>query len=177
MPVVVVGAEKNLADVLKRVFTGRMSAAERKRIGTALEGANPGVDFATLSRGMVLSIPDLFGVRSRAREEDDLSLDDLSKSAMEEVQRGVEAAIKEFVASAAREETEASQERRSLAKTIESEVFQGEVSTDQALAADFEEVRRAIDEEEARSEQRLAALHRAAAEWSNQLDILKAVLP
>lgn len=173
MRTIVVGTERSAEGVLKAAYAGRMPAAEKKRALTALLRANPRVDFDALERGTMVRIPDLPG-RERSRRG---MLDDFAESTVEATRAFAATRVEELVATAGREENAASKERAVLLRALGAREVVAAMRADEQLADEIKAVRENVEEEESRSEARLAALNRVGAEWTERLDLLKKILP
>ena len=173
MPIVVVGAERNFAALRSRLFSGRVSTAAAGRVADALRRANPHIDLDDLRPGTVLTVPDL----PEVSVERELSLDEASSRAVDALFEAGTEALEGLVAAAQVLERERAAERKQLAKALDSREVRAAASQDPALAADLEATRGAVADEEAAAKERAAALKRARAEWGEELEALKAVLP
>ena len=169
MPILVVGTEKNFAALRPRLFAGRVSPKAAGEVSAAIREANPHADLDKLEPGTVLTIPETDKVSVRG----ELSLGETVRAAVEGLSNAGKSALEELTATAAARESEASEERKQLAKTLRSKELDGVTRQDKALAADLDAAREAVAEEEQRSGERAAALERAKAEWTKELDALK----
>ena len=169
MPILVVGSEKNFAALRPRLFAGRVSPKAAGEVAAAIREANPHADLDKLAPGTVLTIPESDRVSVRG----ELSLGETVRAAVEGLSNAGRSALEELTATAAARESEASEERKQLAKTLRSKELEGPARQDKALAADLDATREAVAEEEKRSGERAAALDQAKAEWTQELDALK----
>lgn len=84
MPVLVVGSEKSFKDLRERLFVGgSVSSAAAKRVRDALIDANPHVDLARLTPGLVLTLPDMPEIHAA----EDLSLGGIVQTSLDDVAR------------------------------------------------------------------------------------------
>jgi hypothetical protein len=172
MPVLVVGTEKNFAALRPRLFTGRVSTRDARGVAAAIRAANPDINLDRLEPGTVLTVPE--GVGARVGRE--LSLDQSVPEALGALANEASAVLDELVAAAKAREREDASERRSLAKALRSKEVQAAMRQEPALKRDVEAVRKAVDDEEAGSKERLAGVERARKEWLAEIDELKALL-
>lgn len=172
MPVLVVGTEKNFAALRPRLFTGRVSTRDAREVAAAIREANPDVNLDRLTPGTVLTIPEGAG----ARVGRELSLDQSVPEALEELASEARTLLDELVAAAKAREREDAAERRLLAKALRSKEVQAAMRGEPALKRDVEAVRKAVDDEAATSEDRLARVDGARTEWFAELDSLRALV-
>jgi hypothetical protein len=168
MPVLVVGTEKNFAALRPRLFTGRVSTRDAREVAAAIREANPDVNLDRLTPGTVLTIPEGAG----ARVVRELSLDQSVPEAVAAIAGEAGAVLDELVATVKAREREDAAERRSLAKALRSKEVQAAMRGEPALKRDVEVVRKAVDDEEAASKDRLARIDSARSEWLAELDSL-----
>jgi hypothetical protein len=169
MPILVVGSEKNFAALRPRLFAGRVSPKAAGEVAAAIREANPHADLDKLAPGTVLTIPETAKVSVRG----ELSLGETVRTAIEGLSNAGKGALEQLTATAGARETEASEERKQLAKTLRSKELDAATRDDKALAADVDAAREAVAEQDKRAGERAAALEQAKAEWTQELDALK----
>lgn len=169
MPVLIVGAEKTLAALRPRLFTGRVSRVASQRAADAIRAANPGVDLEDLRPGTILSIPDL---PEFTRRRPSLSLDDPTAQAGAGLLDAVGEALDALVAEAARRENENAKERTELTRLLDSRELAAARRADPDLSAELKAVRTALAEEGRGAEGRGPALERAQTQWREDLAAL-----
>jgi hypothetical protein len=175
MPKLVIGSEKSVADVVKRAYPGKMSAAAAKRVAAAVEKANPETDLERLSRGTILTVPDVPDAPRRPSKE--VLFEDSAASAAEGLRNVLTSGVDELIAIASREESAATKERAQIMRAFDSDEIRSAMDDDERLADDLKAVYASLEEQEAGAEQRLAAINRLGAQWAGQLDVLKKMLP
>jgi hypothetical protein len=174
MPVLVVGTEKNFAALRRRLFAGRVSTTVAGRVGEAIREANPHADLDALEPGTILTVPDVSGIRLR---EGELSFDESATGAVEQGKATVTQSLDELTAAARSREAEDAAERKRLERSLRrSEVVEA-ARRDDALAADLESAKRAVEEDDAVAKGRAAALRQAREEWLTELEALQAAMP
>lgn len=171
MAVLVVGKEKNFAALRPRLFEGRVSTKVAGEVAEAIRVANPHADLDKLAPGTVLTIPDEPKVRLRR----ELSLDEISDSAIEGIANAGRAALEELAATAISRERDAAAERKRLAGALRAKELAAAMREEPALKADLQAVRAALEEEGGRANERAATLKEAQAEWTAELHTLKAL--
>ncbi len=172
MPVLVVGTEKNFTALRPRLFTGRVPTAAAREIKEAVAKANPDADLDDLQPGTVLTIPDA----PRLAVRGDLSLDETPKRALEAVAVAGAQALEELAAAAQAAERERGAERKRLAAALDSRELDATMRKEAGLKRDVEATRAAVAEEEARANDRAAALKRAQSEWTEEMTALRELL-
>jgi hypothetical protein len=169
MPILVVGTETNLEGLHSRLFATKPSGAAAKRVAEAMRAANPGVDLDALRPGTVLTVPDLPEVALRG----DLSLDSGTRDAADAILANAKEMLGGLVDMADRVRRDATVERRRVAKTMDGREVQAAAAEDKDLAADLDETRKAMDEEEAGAKARAASLKKAQDSWTKELDAFR----
>jgi hypothetical protein len=173
MPVIVVGAEKNFAALRPRVFSGRVTGEALREVTDAVAAANPHADLEKLEPGTVLTIPDHPRISTRG----DLSLDDsTTKQVLEGISNAGAKALEELVATARKTESEATAERKRLAKALDAKELDAAGRKDKALGAELKAAAEAVAGEESAAKERVAALDEARAAWNSELKALKSML-
>jgi hypothetical protein len=169
MAVLVVGTEKNFTALRPRLFTARVSPAAAREAKEAVAEANPDVDLDDLQPGTVLTIPDA----PRLSVRGELSLDETPKRALEGVAVAGAQALEELSAAAQAAERERGAERERLTAALDSGELQAAMRKEAGLKADVEATRAALEEEEARANDRTAALKQAQADWTKEMEALR----
>ena len=172
MAVLVVGNERNLAGIRARIVTGTVSRAAAKRIGEAFRQANPGVDFDALRPGTILTVPSI----PELSEHAGLSLDDAVGKAADTAVANASEILDGLGEVAARLMKQARAERREVAKAMDGEGVRGAIERIRGLGDDVEAVHRAIDQAEAESKDRAAAVRKARDQWGEELKEFRAIL-
>jgi hypothetical protein len=173
MPVIIVGTEKNLAALRSRLFSGKVSNATVHEVSDAIRTANPHVDLNALEPGTVLTVPDLPAVAVRG----DVSLDGTSKQAIGAILTTVATTLEQLTEAARTHEVDDTKERKLLARTLSGKELDAAARQDKTVAASLQAARDGLAAEEALAKDRMAALERARAEWSGELEALKKLLP
>ena len=173
MPVIIVGAEKNLTALRPRLFAGKVPAATAREVAEAVKAANPHVDFDKLQPGTVVTVPP--GLPKVA--VGDVSLDDTSRQALAGLVVAGGRSLDELTATAKTRQRELANESKRLAKALDSTELEAAAKREPDVAAALKAVRGAIDEEDARAKERVAALEKARGEWNAELEALKNLVP
>jgi hypothetical protein len=173
MPVIIVGAEKNLAALRSRLFSGKVSNAAVHEVSDAIRTANPHVDLDALQPGTVLTVPDHPKVSLRG----DVSLDGTSKQAIGAILETIGATLEQLTAAARSREVDHTGERKQLAKALTAKELDAAAREDKTVGAALTSAQDGIAAEEAQAKDRTAALDKARAEWSSELEALKKLLP
>ena len=173
MPVIVVGAEKNLAALRSRLFSGRVSNHVVHDVTEAIAAANPHVDLKALQPGTVLTVPD----HPRVAVQGDLSVDEASRQALDGVTQAGIQALEQLSATAKSRAREAAAEGKALARLLSGRDLAAELRKDRELAADVGAVREAAAAEDANAKQRAAAFEEARSEWTRELNALSKLVP
>jgi hypothetical protein len=173
MAVIVVGTEKNFAALRPRIFSGRVSTAAVKETTEALAAANPGVNFEALQPGTILTVPDLPHVSVQG----DVSLDDTTKQLLEGLANAGGSALEELLATARKTESAAAAERKQLVAALSSKDLDAAARRDTALAPGVKAAQDAVEDEEKRAKERIAALDAARTDWNAELKSVKGLLP
>jgi hypothetical protein len=172
MPVIIVGNEKNFAALRSRVFSGRVPTAAVKEVTEAVAAANPHANLEALQPGTILTVPDLPHVSVSG----EMSLDDTTKQALAGIAESAASSLDELVSAAKASEREAAAERKQLATALQAKEVDAAGKRDKALGSDLTSVQQALDDEEAASKQRAAALEEARSGWSADLKALQGLL-
>jgi hypothetical protein len=173
MPVIIVGAEKNLAALRSRLFSGKVSNTAVREVSDAIRTANPHVDLEALHPGTVLTVPDLPKVAVRG----DVSFDATSKQAVEAILETVATTLEQLTAAARTREVADTTERKLVAKALSAKELDAAARQDKTVAAALETTQQALAAEEAKAKDRAAGLDQARAEWTGELEALKKLLP
>jgi hypothetical protein len=173
MPVIIVGAEKNLAALRSRLFSGKVSNTAVREVSDAIRTANPHVDLEALHPGTVLTVPDLPKVAVRG----DISFDATSKQAVAAILETVATTLEQLTAAARTHEVADATERKQVARALSAKELDAAARQDRTVAAALETTREALAAEEAKAKERAAGLDQASAEWSGELEVLKKLLP
>jgi hypothetical protein len=174
MPVIVVGTEKNFAALRPRLVEGKVSTAAVSEISAAVRAANPHANLDRLEPGTVLTIPD---DTPHVSVRGEVSLDDTTRAAIEGLANAGAASLEELVAAATAAEREATAERKALAKALEAKEIDAAVRRDKSLGPDVKAAQQAVADEDAAANDRAAALKKAQADWTSELEALKALAP
>lgn len=173
MPVLVVGGEKTLAALDRRLFKAGVPADAIARVHQAIRDENPDIDFDHLRPGLVVRLARLPELRARA----DLSLDESMAEAVSAAGRSLESDLKDLAAAAQDRLSDDAEERRELAQQLQSREVQAAASKDDGVMAALRSAEEGIAEEEAADERRRAVVEHAVAEWTGELPTLDRVLP
>jgi hypothetical protein len=172
MPLLIVGDEKNVAGLRKRLFAGRVSNATVGRVTAALQEANPHVDLEKLRPGVVLTVPDLPELAVA-----DLSFDDTIDRAIVSHQGDLRERIEALQAAADQRARADAAERKRIRPTLDDKAVQAAVRKDQELAALVAAAGQALDAESAAAKERAERLRKAAEGWTEELEALKTIRP
>ena len=172
MPVIIVGTEKNFTELRSRLFTGRVSNAKLQEVTEAVAEANPTVDLKALKPGTVLTIPD----SPHLSVSGDISLDDSTKELIYAVAGAGSDALDDLVTTARAADRNAAAERKQLTATLAKPELGAAGKRDKALGDDLKAVKKAVDDDEAASKDRSAALQEATTSWKAELESLKGLL-
>jgi hypothetical protein len=172
MPLLIVGDEKNLTALRSRLFEGRVSAAAVGRVSDALKAANPGVNFEKLRPGIVLTIPDLPELAVG-----DLSLDDTVDRSIETLRKDLATAIETLTNAATVRSRADAAERKRVRPALDADEVRAAAARDPAVASDLKAAIEALDADEAAAKERIAALKKAAEEWTAELEALSTIRP
>ena len=173
MPMLVVETEENFAALRARLFASDVTPAVAKRIADAVVAANPHVDLQQLRPGTILSIPDLPEIALSG----DVPLDDTTRRGLAAMLDRIAADVNSLLTDATRVDRESAVERKELLGALQGPEVQAAIARAEELAPDFDAVRNAIDAQEAEAQERATALDSTRAEWTADLESLKAMLP
>jgi hypothetical protein len=173
MPVIIVGDEKNFAALRPRLFRGRVSNKVVHEVTEAIASANPDADLKALQPGMVLTVPD----DPRLSVEGDLSLDQATRQALDGIAQAVSQALGELSATGKRRERESVAEAKRLTKVLSGRELKAAIRKDKDLSEALQSARAGASAEAESAQERTAALEKAQAEWTKELDALKTLLP
>jgi hypothetical protein len=173
MPMLVVGDEKNVAQLKSRLFRGRTSRTAVKTAREALAAANPEVDLDRLTPGMVLTVPDIPEIDVDA----DLSIGTVTTTPLDEVASRVGALLERTGAASAEVVKRSRADRTRTARVLDSAKVKSAVRGDKELGARVKAARDALDAEAEVEKQQSAATKKAIRQWSTDLDALRKLLP
>jgi hypothetical protein len=105
----------------------------------------------------------------------DVSIDDTTKSAIEGLANAGAAALEQLAAVARTRESESRAERKTLATALAAKEIEAAGRKDKALAKDVKAAQAAMEAEEAVAKNRAAVLKKAQADWTAELEALKAL--
>jgi hypothetical protein len=172
MPVIVVGTEKNFAELAPRLLRGEVTTDASRDVADAMAAANPHVDLEALTPGTVLTVPDVPHVSAAG----EVSLDAASTQVIAAVIDSGEATLGALTAAAARLDLEAAAERKQLTRTLAAKELDTAARQDPALGAGLGAARQHLAEEDAGARARAAALQRVQAEWRGELQAVRKLL-
>jgi hypothetical protein len=171
MAIVVVGSEKNFAELRPRLFGGGRVASKRAgEVAEAVRKANPHVDLDKLQPGTVLTVPDSADVELAAAVDVDKPMRDLAAGIAEHGQTVLAA-----LAGAAEQREGRLREDRAQTLQAFDQVGQG-ARREKGLTQAIKEARKAVEEEERRADERSETLKQAQEEWSQGLEALKQLM-
>ena len=166
MPVLIVGNEKTLAALRKRLFADKASTKAAKELTDAIREANPHADLDKLQPGTVLTIPDAPGLAVAG-----LSID--TSEAVAELADGATQALQALVDAAAKQDEGARGERERTAKALKAKAVTDAARRDEQFKALVEAARKSVAEEEGQAKERRQALEAAQKEWTAGIEALK----
>ena len=169
MAVLIVGTEKNFAALRPRLFEGRISSKAAGEVADAIRAANPHADLDKLAPGTVLRIPDTPRVSMRG----ELSLDETTDERDRRARRGRPGGARGAGGDGGGPRTRNRGRAQGPRQGARGEGARRRDAGRAALKPDVEAARAAVEEEGERAKQRTAALKRAQAEWTAELDALK----
>jgi hypothetical protein len=172
MAVIIVGAEKNLAELAPRLLGGAAEPALTGEIAAAIAAANPHADLDALTPGTLLTLPDLPSLSVGAA----VRLDSASRKAGAGLVDAGSAALDGLVAAAARVEQEAGARRKLLGAALAEAEAAMAAHADPAVAAGIAAARERIALADAGVEERMATLQEARAQWAGELEALRKLL-
>jgi hypothetical protein len=152
MRTIVVGDEKNLAALRKRILDPGVTGAVRKGIDEELRAANPHLDLERLSPGAVVVVPDVPGVAPAPQEDD---------------------ATTPLPVAAPARAVDPGALRKELARQLGSAQLAKAAKGDDLLRAEVARLGETIAEEQRRAEQWTADLAAALPVWREGLDALR----
>ena len=171
MAIVVVGSEKNFAELRARLFgAGRVAKKRADEVAEAVRKANPHVDLDNLKPGTVLTIPDAADVKLAAAVDVEKPMRDLAAGIAEHGQ----AVLAAFAGAAEQREGRLREERQQTLQAFD-QVGQG-ARRERGLAQAIKEARKAVEQEESRADERGETLEQAQEEWSQGLEALKQLM-
>jgi hypothetical protein len=153
MRTIVVGDEKNLAALRKRILDPGVAGSARKTVDDELRAANPHLDLDKLSPGAVVVVPDLPGLSTPPA-------DDQTTTALP-------------VAFAGPPTVDLGAARKELAKQLGSSQLTKVTKGDDLLRAEVSRLTDAITEEQQRAKQWQDDLTAAVPAWRSALDALR----
>ena len=172
MAVIIVGTERNVAELAPRLLGGVSSAPSAGReLADAIAAANPHVDPDALTPGAVLTVPDL----PSAPFAGQLLPDPASMQAIVDLIDTGQAMLQAMTNTAVALEQEASVQRTTLAQVLDV-VANGSAAKDPAVAAGVEAARERIAAADAGMGERMKGVETARVEWSAELQALKTLL-
>lgn len=166
MAVLVVGNEKTLAALRRRLFAKKASTKAAKEFTETIREANSHADLDKLRPGTVLTIPDAPGLAVAG-----LSID--TSKAIGELSEGAAKVLQALVDEGSKFEGEARAERARNAKALRAKAVTDAAGQDEQVKALVESARKAVAEEEDRAKRRQEALEQAHQEWAAGLEALK----
>jgi hypothetical protein len=153
MRTIVVGDEKNLAALRKRILDPGASGSVRKGIDDELRAANPHLDLDKLSPGAVVVVPDVPGVSAPPVDDQTTTALPVNFAAPKAIDLG--AASKD------------------LAKQLGSSQLTKATKGDDLLRAEVTRLNGALTDEQERAKQWQADLAAALPAWRSALDALR----
>jgi hypothetical protein len=153
MRTIVVGDEKNLAALRKRILDPGVTGSARKGIDEELRAANPHLDLDKLSPGAVVVVPDVPGLSAPPADDQTTTALPVNFAAATTIDLGAA--------------------RKELAKQLGSSQLTKAAKGDDLLRAEVARLNTAIAEEQQRAQQWQDALTAAVPAWRAALDALR----
>jgi len=173
MAVIVVGNERSLSAMNRRLFRAGASAAEIDKLHKVIRTENPEVDFARLQPGLVLRLP-----RSPLlKAHDSLSFDDTISEAVGATRDQLRADLGALVGDARAALREEDANRRTLTKLLGSRQVTVAVSDDESVAEALKAAQEGLAEDAAADERLGAVIKQAVSEWGDELEALDRLHP
>jgi hypothetical protein len=167
MPIVIVGNEKNFAGLRSRLFEGQVSRKVQNEVAQQVQEANPHAVLDKLTPGTVLTIPASANVQLHG----DLSLDESTSNELHSLGEQGKALLAELVTAADEREAKARDERASALQAIDS-VGSAIKKREPGLTKELASARKALQEDDVLSQQRMDEVKQAQTEWTEGLDQL-----
>ena len=172
MPTIVVGSEKNFSALRPVVFERRVSTDVAREATEAIKEANPHVDLDKLEPGTVITVPEgLPGVK--VEPQPGVVVTTGPEGPVGALPSRGKVELDALAAAAKAREAATRNERKRLAKALDSPRLAAAMKRDEQLAADIEAARNAMAEEEAKAKERAAELKQAQSEWQAGLSALQ----
>jgi len=168
MPIVVVGTEKNFAALRPRLFGGKVSSNVAAEVADQVRKANPHANLDKLIPGTVLTIPDSANIQVRG----ELSLDEPTTNELRGLGDHGKALLAGIVTAADQREAQMREERARALEALDSIGTGTTKPREKGLTKELAAARKALTEEDERTNQRTETLKRARAEWTQGLDAL-----
>lgn len=165
MPVLIVGKEKNLAQLRSRLIEGRLSREANERLTAAIRDANPHVDLKRLKPGTVLTIPKLPEVRLRPK------IDVLSDpgAPAESIVGELVAALGEMERVGAEQGKTARAQRVALGRTLKLKALDSRAKRDKVLKQNIAAANESLSARQEAAKQAEADLKAATSTWADGL--------
>jgi hypothetical protein len=163
MRTIVVGDEKNLAALRKRILDPGVTGSVRKGIDEELRAANPHLDLDRLSPGAVVVVPDVPGAAAGPDDE----------ATTVTVLPGNLDAVLASAGGAATRAVDLGEARKELVRQLGSSQLAKATKGDELLRAEVTRLNEAVAEEQRRAGQWQAALTAAVPVWQAGLDALR----
>jgi hypothetical protein len=173
MAIVVVGRETSFKQLRARMFPGRLSKAAAEQLEAAVRKANPHLDLAALSPGMIVEVPDLPGAKP-SREVD---FGDDAGRAERAIKQNIMLSVDELNSAAGRLEKDASGERSRLFELLDFGEVSEAADNDELIRAEVDALRRALDKEEQTAQEQLARLQKVMVVWAEEVEAIDTLLP
>lgn len=172
MPTLIVGEERNLSELDRRLFQPRVSGDARTRIIETIRESNPHVDLEHLEPGTVLTVPEAPEVRVR----DEVGLDELTKQAIAQASELLNQTLEEVVATEKEQRRQAKSDRAALRAALKSNKLHAAARRDKEIAAMIEAAQEQVELEEKQDKERTAVARKAFTQWSKDLEQLRSLL-
>lgn len=173
MPTLIVGEERNLSQLNRRLFQPRVSSEAKNRIVERIRAANPHVDLDNLEPGTVLTVPDEPEVRAR----DEVGLDEMTKKTIAEAAALFDQVLEDLVAVEREERRQAKAERAALRNALKSNKLAAVARRDKELKGMIQTAQERVEMEEEQDKHRTALTKKAFTKWSKDIEQLRSLIP
>ncbi len=167
----VVGAQKNLAELMPALLKSRTSATVRATALDAIKRANPSLDLDRITPGTVVVVPAVEGIKPSLRADD--PVDQVADDLAERVREGIGALVAATKAAGETHQLEWQEAQELLGSSL----VQRLASQSQELAANVDSARATIKADASDGRRQLAELAEAADGWTAELDALRRLMP
>jgi uncharacterized phage infection (PIP) family protein YhgE len=164
----VVGAQKNLRELVPSLIQARTPAGTRDAALAAIVRANPSLDFDHLRPGAVVLVPPVDGIKR--------SLDSPTRTAADDLLQRVRDGMQALAQAAQQAEETRTEEKKEAQDLFDTALVKRIASQVAELSANIESVRETFKEDDATSHRAQADLRKSLDAWKADLEGLRHLL-